>query len=300
MQEHRLAAFDEWTPNAVIKRRDELSKWALERWHMDEPTSAATLVEPMDEDEEIDEMGQPTGTAGADEYEHATLGAEEANISLAIPSRENPWVIQPYNRALYRPGTKGYTGQCMYCESPAKWSSRGPNRWFAMCTSHMSIWTGWENRAGADQVEVRDQELRKRRTPGRRHDQPDWTWERYLTESDHSKSKIELVRTMANRLSAVSGWKQLRYKQQIHLHPANVEPTRGNRLARIQFWNVLPRLIMDGITLHPEEDPLAHLPGNRLDKQGNGHWDFPSLEEVPLDFTPIVHVIEAKRLSREP
>ena len=300
MQEHRLAVFDDWTPTTVVERRNEMVSWALQRWYLEEPTSTKQIVEPADDELELDELGQPAGTAAGDDYEHATLTAEEANLSLTFPTRENPWVIQPYNRGLYRSGSKGYTGQCMYCDSPAKWSAKGPNRWFAMCTSHMSIWTGWEHRAGAESVEVTEDELRKRPTPGRRHDQPDWTWDRYLTESDHSKNKIDLVRTIADRISNVSGWKQLKYKQQIHLYPADAEPARNNRLARIQFWNAAPRLVMDGITLTREEDPLPDLPGNRLDKQGNGFWDFPRMEDVPLDLAPIVRLVEERAEATSP
>ena len=46
-------------------------------------------------------------------------------------------------------------------------------------------------------------------------------------------------------------------------------------------------------------DPLPDLPGNRLDKYGNGYWDFPSLDVVPLDFVPVVRLIEQKGTTKK-
>lgn len=62
----------------------------------------------------------------------------------------------------------------------------------------------------------------------------------------------------------------------------------------------MPRLVVDGITLAPDEAPLPDLPGNRLDKYGNGYWDFPSQDDVPLEFGPIVGLIERRRGGSSP
>jgi hypothetical protein len=51
-QEKALAAFSDWTPEAVIHRRKELLAWARRRWHVDEVAAEDAVAV---EDEEIDE-----------------------------------------------------------------------------------------------------------------------------------------------------------------------------------------------------------------------------------------------------
>jgi hypothetical protein len=300
MQEHRLAAINDWTPKAIEGRRREIIDWAKQRWAVAEIESQVDLISEEDDEQGTDEMGDPTGSAQGSDYEHAAITPEEAHITACLPSRANPWVIQPYNSGLHSHGSKGASGKCLYCDTEAGWSAKGANRWFALCSRHMSGWTGWENRAGAELVSVDEEQLKIRSAhvdPGKsgRDSAADWTWERYLAESGHSRSKVDLVRLVTDRIRRAIDCEDLKYKQQIHFFPIGLPKTRENRIARLQFWNAAPRLVADGLVVDPVHDPFPQLPGKRLAHSRTWYWDFPRPEDVPLDLSPIVRLVEASR-----
>ena len=58
-QERRLSFLKDWNIKELGKRRDEIAKWALQRWHVDQATPAPPEPEEVDEEieeEEIDDV----------------------------------------------------------------------------------------------------------------------------------------------------------------------------------------------------------------------------------------------------
>lgn len=59
-QEHELADVEDWTPEAIVDRRERLLTWARERWAVDlsDVSTEAEYPEPEDEDDETDELDE--------------------------------------------------------------------------------------------------------------------------------------------------------------------------------------------------------------------------------------------------
>jgi hypothetical protein len=49
-QERELAGFADWTQESIVKRREKIVEWAIDRWHVDD--AGTTAVAPDSEDEE--------------------------------------------------------------------------------------------------------------------------------------------------------------------------------------------------------------------------------------------------------
>lgn len=62
-QEQELASLDDWTPEAVLSRQQELAEWALLRWAVAPPESAPPAVATVEEDE-VSEAGAATDLTG--------------------------------------------------------------------------------------------------------------------------------------------------------------------------------------------------------------------------------------------
>jgi hypothetical protein len=148
------------------------------------------------------EGGRPTAAA-----RHATLTDEEVAVSRVRPTTLNPWVVQPYNAELYRAGSRGASGRCVSCTRESRWSAKGTNRWFAFCSYHMSQWTGWANRAGAQEIAVDPDEIAP---------PSEWSWDRYLAEG-YAEDHVEAARYVVERLDGEEEWEGRRFKLWIKL-----------------------------------------------------------------------------------
>jgi hypothetical protein len=118
-------------------------------------------------------------------------------------------VIQPFNADLYRASSRGASGTCMSCARSSQWSAKGTNRWFAFCSYHMSQWTGWENRAGMDEVAVGVDDI----SPF-----SEWSWDRYLAEG-YAEDHVDVVRFVVERSDQIEELESRRFKLWIKFHP---------------------------------------------------------------------------------
>ena len=50
--ERKIAGFEEWTPDAIESRGNEIRDWALSRWHIEDAFGGVPANEEPDEDEE--------------------------------------------------------------------------------------------------------------------------------------------------------------------------------------------------------------------------------------------------------
>ena len=52
--ERSLCSFREWNEKSIIRRRKEIIKWALQRWHVDEPRDGIELEDTGNDDDVTD------------------------------------------------------------------------------------------------------------------------------------------------------------------------------------------------------------------------------------------------------
>jgi hypothetical protein len=55
-QERDLAAYNDWTPASIRQRQDELTGWAMKRWHVESPD--ISVIEPEETEPEIEPEGE--------------------------------------------------------------------------------------------------------------------------------------------------------------------------------------------------------------------------------------------------
>ena len=266
LQERELAREEDWTPDIVRKRRQRITEWAKEHWRLQD-------VEERKETVEEEQPRVASGGSGAAQR-HAVLTDEEMAISRVRPTTLNPWVIQPHNVRLYRSGTKGASGQCMSCTRSSVWSAKGTNKWWAFCSYHMSQWTGWENRAGIDEIPVTAADIA---LPS------EWAWDRYLAEG-YDEDHVETVRYFVEKLDQMPELEGRRFKLWIKFHPrAATEKTDRTKVVEITWYHSVPRLYVHRIGDVPEDrDPLPKLKG----KKESRHWYWtlsPDALECDLD-----------------
>ena len=53
-QEQELARLDDWTPDEIVSRQQQLAAWALQRWTVDPPSQPAAVVDELDDDSNDD------------------------------------------------------------------------------------------------------------------------------------------------------------------------------------------------------------------------------------------------------
>ncbi len=72
-QELEIAKYDDWTPEAIDKRRAKLLGWAKERWHMDFSGLDEAEPEPVEEDqgEGSDDSGEEQASGSVEAYQEA-------------------------------------------------------------------------------------------------------------------------------------------------------------------------------------------------------------------------------------
>jgi hypothetical protein len=146
----------------------------------------------------------------------------------------------------------------------------------------MSSWTGWEHRAGIEDVPASSEDLSPL---------SEWSWDRYLDEGYH-EDHIETVRRFVDKLEEMPELEGRRFKLWIKFHPRTAsEKTDRTRLVEITWYHAVPRLYVHRVGNVPEErDPLPQLEGKKEPRYW--YWTL-SKDANEAELEPLVEFIRA-------
>jgi hypothetical protein len=293
-QERELTAFHDWGAPEILKRRQRLVEWALDRWDVDEVVD----VEP-DIEEPLETVGASSGMTNERETPDGhpisrATAREREHLVMTRGTMANPYMIQPYNPAIFKPWQKGAKGSCSWCTQAAVYMAKGVRRWFSMCEQHASRWTGFAYRATEDYVESDvDQEVDDLDTlldeGPRQRDR--WDLDAYVRRGVPTTA-VEALGLLTDRLTTVlpAGWSMDWAKYYI-----NVRDDQNQVVITIGISR--PHLRLVHATVTPESDPYPHLKG-KVGKDGTWRWPIWAVDKVPEDLTPAIELAKDARPPR--